>query len=86
VIQYRIIALIMEAASTSETSVNFYRTTRRNNPEHSHLQCGKSFLSLSLKIESHNNSTLAKRNKPIEISRLKKTLHYLINYLSNAVV
>jgi hypothetical protein len=31
-------ALMMEAASTSETSVNFYRTTRRNNPEDSHLQ------------------------------------------------
>jgi hypothetical protein len=27
------IALMMEAASTSETSVNFYQTTRRNNPE-----------------------------------------------------
>jgi hypothetical protein len=25
-------------ASTSETSVNFYQTTRRNNPEDSHLQ------------------------------------------------
>jgi hypothetical protein len=32
------IALMMEAASTSETSVNFYQTTRRNNPEDSHLQ------------------------------------------------
>jgi hypothetical protein len=31
------IALMMEAASTSETSVNFYQTTRRNNPEDSHL-------------------------------------------------
>jgi hypothetical protein len=32
------IALIMmEEASTSETSVNFYQTTRRNNPEDSHL-------------------------------------------------
>jgi hypothetical protein len=31
------IALMMEAASTSETSVNFYQTTWRNNPEHSHL-------------------------------------------------
>jgi hypothetical protein len=28
----------MEAASTSETSVNFYQTTWRNNPEDSHLQ------------------------------------------------
>jgi hypothetical protein len=27
------IALMMEAASTSETTVNFYQTTRRNNPE-----------------------------------------------------
>jgi hypothetical protein len=31
------IALKMEAASTSETSVNFYQTTRRNIPEDSHL-------------------------------------------------
>jgi hypothetical protein len=28
----------MEAASTSETSVNFWQTARRNNPEYSHLQ------------------------------------------------
>jgi hypothetical protein len=28
-----IIALMMEAARTSETSVNFYQTTRRNIPE-----------------------------------------------------
>jgi hypothetical protein len=28
---------MMEAESTSETSVNFYQTTRLNNPEDSHL-------------------------------------------------
>jgi hypothetical protein len=28
-----LIALMMEAAGTSETSVNFYQTTRRNIPE-----------------------------------------------------
>jgi hypothetical protein len=28
---------MMEAVSTSETSVNFYQTTRRNIPENSHL-------------------------------------------------
>jgi hypothetical protein len=28
---------MMEAASTSETSVNFYQTTRRYNPEDSHF-------------------------------------------------
>jgi hypothetical protein len=27
----------MEAANTTETSVNFYQTTRRNIPEDSHL-------------------------------------------------
>jgi hypothetical protein len=32
-----LIALMMEAVSTSKTSVNFYQTTRRNNPEDSHL-------------------------------------------------
>jgi hypothetical protein len=31
-----LIALMMEAESTSETSVYFYQTTRRNNPEDSH--------------------------------------------------
>jgi hypothetical protein len=29
---------MMEAESTSETSVNFYQTTRRYNPEDSHLR------------------------------------------------
>jgi hypothetical protein len=33
----RAIALMMVAASTSETSVNFYQTTRRSNPEDSHI-------------------------------------------------
>jgi hypothetical protein len=31
------IVLMMEAASTSETSVILYETTRRNNPEDSHV-------------------------------------------------
>jgi hypothetical protein len=33
----RVIALMMGAASTSETSVNFYQTIRRKNPVDSHL-------------------------------------------------
>jgi hypothetical protein len=33
-----VVALMMEAASTYETSVNFYQTTRRYNPEDSQLQ------------------------------------------------
>jgi hypothetical protein len=34
----RAFTLMMEAVTTSETSVNFYQTTRRNNPEDSHRQ------------------------------------------------
>jgi hypothetical protein len=33
-----LIALMMEAARTSETLVNFYQTTRRYNPEDSHFR------------------------------------------------
>jgi hypothetical protein len=33
-----LIALMMGAVSTFEMSVNFYHTTRRSNPEDSHLQ------------------------------------------------
>jgi hypothetical protein len=32
-----LIALMMEAARTSETLLNFYQTTRRYNPEDSHF-------------------------------------------------
>jgi hypothetical protein len=32
-----VITLMMEAARTSETLVNFYQTTQRYNPEDSHL-------------------------------------------------
>jgi hypothetical protein len=34
----RAIILMMKTAITTETSVNFYQTTRRDNPEDSHLQ------------------------------------------------
>jgi hypothetical protein len=40
---------MMEAASTSETSVNFYQTTRRNIPEDSHLHIRR-----SEKLKSHD--------------------------------
>jgi hypothetical protein len=33
-----LVAMIMKAESTSETSVNFYQTTLRNNPQDSRLQ------------------------------------------------
>jgi hypothetical protein len=38
ILRKRVIALMMEAAKTSETLVKFYQTTRRYNPEDSHLR------------------------------------------------
>jgi hypothetical protein len=38
-------ALMMEVASTSETSVNFYQSARRNISEDSHLQIKLCFIS-----------------------------------------
>jgi hypothetical protein len=35
-LKYQVIALAMGVVSISETSINFYRTTRSNNPEGSH--------------------------------------------------
>jgi hypothetical protein len=37
VVSQKLTALMMEAANTSETSVSFYETTRRNIPEDSHF-------------------------------------------------
>jgi hypothetical protein len=34
---FPLIALMMEAVQTSETSINSYQTTRRYNPEDGHL-------------------------------------------------
>jgi hypothetical protein len=38
IIEAESIVLMMEAASTCETSLNVFQTTRRYNPEDSHLQ------------------------------------------------
>lgn len=40
----RLITLMMVAASTSKTSVNYYQTTWRYNPEDSHLNPQSVFL------------------------------------------
>jgi hypothetical protein len=51
------LALMMEAARTSETLVNFYQTARRYNPEDSHLRSRrrenlKSYLIYGMSVES----------------------------------
>jgi hypothetical protein len=49
-----LIALMMEAARTSETSVNFYQTTRRYNPEDSHLHTNRRENLKSYKVTANN--------------------------------
>jgi hypothetical protein len=39
-----VIPLLMKAANTTETSVNFYQTTRHNNPIDSHLHTKDNFV------------------------------------------
>jgi hypothetical protein len=50
--------LMMEAASISETSVNFLQTTQRNNPEDSHLHTRRcdNMKSRSLKLDQFSFS------------------------------
>jgi hypothetical protein len=52
-----VIRSMMEAASTSETSVHFYQTTRHNNPEdnHLHTRCREN-------LKSHLKSIYYKRD------------------------
>jgi hypothetical protein len=50
--------LMLEAAITFETSVNVYQTTRRNNPEDSHLCTHR-----RENLKSHNSEELCWRKK-----------------------
>jgi hypothetical protein len=56
-----IIALMMEAACTSETLVNFYQTTRRYNPEDSHLHIRRRENLKSYLLHLTNITSLAKK-------------------------
>jgi hypothetical protein len=53
---------MMEASSTSETSVNFYQTTRRNNPEDSHLYTRRRE---NLKAHGNESSGSGKEDKSL---------------------
>jgi hypothetical protein len=60
-----LIALMMETKRTSETSVNFYQTTRRNNSEGRHFptRCRKNLRShLALRDVSRNERSNKKAN------------------------
>jgi hypothetical protein len=54
--QNKAIALIIDGSDTSETSVNFYETTWRNNTKDSHLQLKSS--SQTIPFSEHGSFTL----------------------------
>jgi hypothetical protein len=55
----KFIALMMEAARTSETLVSFYQTTRRYNPEDSHLNM---VVGLMTAVEPFDNKMIHMNN------------------------
>jgi hypothetical protein len=68
-----IIALMMEAASTSVTSVN-YQTTRRNNPEDGHLHIP------SICVLRFRRGTKLHTQNTRLIQTFKQLLHYIDHY------
>jgi hypothetical protein len=62
---------MMEAARTSETLVNFYQTTRRYNPEDSHLRTHRRENQKSYGVDSVFSSNPKKRKLP-QMSIYKK--------------
>jgi hypothetical protein len=73
---------MMEAVSTSETSDNFYQTTRRNTPEHSRLHTRR-----HENLVSHKNKSLYSSLRPIlqVPTRHDFTDHIKCNPLSTVV-
>jgi hypothetical protein len=62
---------MMEAARTSETLVNFYQTTRRYNPEDSHLQKIK-----YLSYETNRTKNLKDAMNELETNGKKRGINF----------
>jgi hypothetical protein len=63
---------MLEVASTSETSVNVCQTTRRNNPEDSHLHGTKMYNTLPALLCGDENWKLkAKRKTKIIVAEME---------------
>jgi hypothetical protein len=58
------IAAMLPAASTTETTVNFYQTTRSNNPEDSHLHTRRRE---KLKSQLHELSVIVNVNGSVDL-------------------
>jgi hypothetical protein len=72
----RSMALMIKAASTSETSVNFYRTTQRNDSEDSNLHTRR-----SENLKSHYCSYIL---KCVAISRKTNNYFSIIKHFNEA--
>jgi hypothetical protein len=68
----------MEAASTSETSVNFYQATRRNNPDDSHLH--------TRRRENHKSHSSTWDRKHYQISYYRSTIYLIPARFYNALL
>jgi hypothetical protein len=67
---------MVETAGTTETSVNFYQTIRRNNPEDSHLHTRRrENLKSHKSFETSNLWPFGKKNTKITIKMQK--MHFL---------
>jgi hypothetical protein len=72
-----IIALMMEAACTSETSINFYQTFWCNNPEdsHRHTRCCEN-------LKSHSGKKFASKAFEVATLYVRDTNHKTIYRLN----
>jgi hypothetical protein len=77
--------LMMEEARTSETLVNFYQTTRRYNPEDSHLRTQILFSFTVLQMNKIPNQTHNYTTHCVKIEyTLRRTLTLGLPYFNNS--
>jgi hypothetical protein len=76
---------MIEAASISETLVNFYQIARRNNPEDSHLQTRRRenlkshFVLLQFTLHGKDSFSLNKTSEPLYLLEARGTSHWVVN-------
>jgi hypothetical protein len=94
----RLISLMTEAVSTSDKSVNFYQTTRRNIPEDSRLkptwfqlflvsQLIKKFPVLwdpNIRLRNHKSQTLGHFYPVHCVTKYLFNIHFIFSYLAGS--
>jgi hypothetical protein len=79
---------MMEAASTTETSVDFYKTTRRSNPEGGHLQIlfGNNLLRFRTHATLSNDSHRKVVNPETYILHTGRIIRYKMDSVLNQLI